>query len=576
MQYIAFALYCIIITVLFIIPQNDCLRDFFVKDDTMLTTAEDITPIIERFGYNRDNLIQILLEIKKEYSQISSFAMQIVAYSLGIEPAEVYSVVSFYPFLGEKTQGRFTIRLCRALSCEMVDKESIAEQLTKELGVSFGQTTPDGLFTLEWTHCLGACDQGPALLVNDRLYTHLTVGSVSKIIQDCLESAEETMDRSILFEKTIPTSHIEMLSFPTVEPWSGLKSVLNQSRQEIFNTFLIFQKHFGEKFISLLNDKERTENRIKYIVCNTDEGGPGSFKDRIILFHYASLMIEGMIISGYVSGISKGIIYLKGQYVYLQTYLEDLLNDCRQKNLLGNNILNKAGFNFDLEIRLGAGSFIGKEESALIKALEGKRSEPGDASSPFYFINNAENYIWLVKAFAKIADRFNNIKFDPSVVTKLFSVSGDCMRPGIYEFPLGISVSSLLDIVGGTKASGIYIGGVTGKYISAKDFGHKISIEDIPTGGTVIVFGQGRNMVGVAKNLLGFFVEESCGQCTPCREGVPKLLEGVNSNRVSRSRYYLSDLKNLSDSIKISSKCSLGQSAPNIFLSVMKDERFIY
>jgi [NiFe] hydrogenase diaphorase moiety large subunit len=459
----------------------------------------------------------------------------------------------------------------------MVDKESIAEQLTKELGISFGQTTPDGLFTLERTSCLGACDQGPALLVNDRLYTHLTVSSVSKIIQDCLVSVEETADLCTLLEKTIPTSHIEMLSFPTAEPWSGLKSILGQSHQEIFNTFSMFQKHFGEKFISLLNNKTGyPENGIKYIVCNTDEGGPGSFKDRVILFQYASLMIEGMVISGYVSGVPKGIIYLRGQYVYLQPYLKNLLNDCRQQNLLGNDILSKAGFNFDIEIFLGAGSYIGKEEGALVNALEGKRSEPGDVFSSFYFVNNIENYAWLAKVFTKVAERFNNIKFDPSVVTKVFSVSGDCTCPGVYEFPLGISISLLLNIVGGANASGVYLGGVTGKYIAARDFGHKIIIEDIPTGGTVVVFGQGRNMVGVAKNLLGFFVEESCGQCTPCREGVPKLLEGLNSKRASRSRYYLSDLKNLSDSIKISSKCSLGQSAPNIFLSVMKDERFIY
>jgi len=146
---------------------------------------EDIASMAERLGKDRSNLIPVLQAVQKKYSRISDFAMQVAADVFGIHPAEVYGVVSFYSFLEEKPLGKFTVRLCRTISCDMQGKDKVARQLENDLGISFGQTTQDGRFTLEWANCLGMCDQGPALLVNDKIYTRVTAASAHEIIQAC-------------------------------------------------------------------------------------------------------------------------------------------------------------------------------------------------------------------------------------------------------------------------------------------------------------------------------------------------------------------------------------------------------
>ncbi|NMB54108.1 MAG: hypothetical protein GYA15_05355 [Leptolinea sp.] len=538
----------------------------------MITTEERISSITRRFNADRSNLIQILQEVKKEESQISSSAMQIIASNLGMEPAEVYSVVTFYPFLGEQKQGRYTIRLCRTLSCHMKDKDGIAEQLSNELGISFGQTTSDGLFSLEWTGCLGACDQGPALLVNDNLYTHLSVGSVKQIIHKYRElAAEKEKSPHDQPGKVITPGYINLQSFPNYEPWKGIKSLIRKSPVEIAHDLSLSDGIFTSELKSLLDEAKKGKAEFKYIVCNSDESGPGSFKDRFLLSNYADLMIEGMLICGYISGASKGIIYLRGQYADLQNHLHRVLVDCRQKNYLGHEVFGLAGFNFDIEIRMGAGGYIGKNDGALINVLNGQRTEPAVISRA-HFITTIEDFIRVSCSSEKGKKTQNQIS-KPSFSSKVFSVSGDCTRPGIYELPLGISITSLLEIVGGKNANGVLLGGVTGKYIAAEDFELPVMQESVNTGATVVVIGPDRNMIEIAKNLLEFFIEESCGQCTPCREGVPKLLEGLKSRQISTSRYYLLDLCELSECIKLTSKCNIGRSAPDIFLSVMKKKR---
>ena len=155
----------------------------------LMTERERITSEIknlaDRLGHNRTSMLPILQDVKRTYHRIDSFAMQVIADELGIHPVEVYSVASFYAFLGERVQGKFVIRLCRTISCDMQDKDRVARQLENDLGIPFGQTTPDGKFTLEWANCMGMCDQGPALLVNERIFTRVTPEKVHEILQEC-------------------------------------------------------------------------------------------------------------------------------------------------------------------------------------------------------------------------------------------------------------------------------------------------------------------------------------------------------------------------------------------------------
>jgi [NiFe] hydrogenase diaphorase moiety large subunit len=187
-------------------------------------------------------------------------------------------------------------------------------------------------------------------------------------------------------------------------------------------------------------------------------------------------------------------------------------------------------------------------------------------------VNNVETFLWATCILAKGADWFKKIGTEKSSGLKIFSVSGDCDKPGVYEFPMGITVGELLDKIGGKNAKAVQIGGASGICIPADEFERKIAYEDVATGGSIIVFGPGRDMLGVAKNFMEFFVEESCGQCTPCREGNAKLLEGIELLEKGKcSMRRLNDLIKLGETMQLASKCGLGQSSPNAFLSIVKN-----
>ncbi len=319
----------------------------------------------------------------------------------------------------------------------------------------------------------------------------------------------------------------------------------------------------------------------KYVVCNADEGEPGTFKDRVILMEHADLVFEGMTIAGYAIGAAEGILYLRAEYAYLVKALEGVLAKRRAAKLLGKGVLGKTGFDFDIRLQMGAGAYVCGEETALIESLEGHRGEPRNRP-PFpvdtgfehrpTVVNNVETLAWVACVFAKGAAWFKGFGTEKSVGLKLFSVSGDCANPGVYEFPLGITVSALLEKVGGTGAKAVQIGGASGHCLPASEFGRKIAYEDISTGGSIIVFGAQRDMLHVAKNFLEFFVEESCGQCTPCRDGNAKLLAGVEKlEEGCCSMQYLKELCALGETMQLASKCGLGQSSPNAFLSIVKN-----
>lgn len=318
----------------------------------------------------------------------------------------------------------------------------------------------------------------------------------------------------------------------------------------------------------------------KYVVCNADEGEPGTFKDRVILSDYADLVFEGMTIAAYVLGARTGIIYLRAEYAYLRPQLEAVLQRRRQEHLLGKSIGGREGFDFDIQIHMGSGAYVCGEETALIESLEGQRGEPRNRP-PFpidtgylghpTIVNNVETFAWGVTILTRGAAWFRSYGTAKSTGHKLFSISGDCRRPGVYEFPMGITVAELLEKVGGEGAKAVQVGGASGQCVPASQFDRTIAYEAVPTGGSVIVFGPQRDMLKVAGNFLDFFIDESCGQCTPCREGTPQLRRGVAMlQRGTCSMDHLRELCSLGRTMQLASKCGLGQSAPNAFLSIIE------
>ncbi|MBA4251292.1 MAG: iron hydrogenase [Chlorobiaceae bacterium] len=324
-----------------------------------------------------------------------------------------------------------------------------------------------------------------------------------------------------------------------------------------------------------------SKSDAKYLICNADEGEPGTFKDRVLLLEYPELVFDAMIVGGFTIGATIGIVYLRGEYEYMLKSLLDYLDQMRKDNLLGNNILGNTNFSFDIQIKLGSGAYICGEETALIESLEGNRGEarnrpPYPVNSGFLgkptVVNNVETLASIAHIVTKGGEWFKKLGTDKSSGSKLFSVSGDCESPGVYELPFGTSLEELLKIVGAQNTKAIQVGGASGICIPKSQFKRKLSFEDAATGGSIMIFNESRNMLHVLKNFMEFFVEESCGQCTPCRAGNMKLLEGVEMIENGDYKFsYISKLKDLGKTMQVASKCGLGQSSSNAFISILEN-----
>jgi [NiFe] hydrogenase diaphorase moiety large subunit len=276
-------------------------------------------------------------------------------------------------------------------------------------------------------------------------------------------------------------------------------------------------------------------------------------------------------------GATQAILYLRGEYTYLTGSVEQAMK------WLGQALAARGLPPFPIELHMGSGAYVCGEETALIESLEGRRGEarnrpPYPVVAGFHnhptAVNNVETFCWVPAILFRGTDWFRDFGTAQSTGLKLFSVSGDCDHPGIYELPLGTTVQELLSLVGGQRAKAVQIGGAAGRCVPAVDFDSPLSYEGLSTGGSVIVFRPERDMLEVAENFLTFFCDESCGQCTPCRNGTAQLLEGIKRLQAGNcSSEELLRLCHLGATIQAASKCGLGQSSPNAFLSIVKSFR---
>jgi [NiFe] hydrogenase diaphorase moiety large subunit len=549
----------------------------------MLLTEQEktkafISRVAERHAHQSSALIPILQAVQAEYGHVSEFAMQYVGDLLGIHSAKIYSVATFYQFINTKPKGKFIIRLSRDMSSIMKGAKVIARQLENDLGIKFGETTPDGMFTLEWTSCIGMNYQAPAMMVNNEVFSNLTPQRVHRILEECSEGLRSRRPAV----GNVGDTFTNALTYSSHQANAGLKKALALSPSDVIAevTASDIRGRGGAGFPTGTKWKlaAAAGNDTKYVICNADEGEPGTFKDRIILTHHADLVFEGMTIAAYAIGAREGIIYLRAEYTHIRTQLEEIIAARREAHLLGDDILGKAGFTFDIQIRMGAGAYVCGEETALLESLEGRRSEP--RNRPPYpveagyngkptVVNNVETLASVSIILDRGSKWFTSMGTERSKGFKLFSVSGDCTRPGVYELPWGISVEALLELVGGEGAKAVQVGGYSGYLVPPSEFRRKLAYEDLGLGGSVIVYGPKRDLLEVAENYLEFFVEESCGQCTPCRDGNPKLLEGVRLLlKGTCSTRYLNELISLGETIERASKCGLGQSSPKVLLAV--------
>jgi [NiFe] hydrogenase diaphorase moiety large subunit len=326
----------------------------------------------------------------------------------------------------------------------------------------------------------------------------------------------------------------------------------------------------------------------KYIICNADEGEPGTFKDREILVRVPEKVLTGMVVCGRVIGAKQGFIYLRGEYKFLLPQIQAVIDEFHL-------MLDRMGLPFRIAVFMGSGAYICGEESALFESMQGDRGEPRN-KPPFptsvgfrncpTVINNVETLAHTYSIFKYGADKFRDLGVQDSRGSKVFSVSGDTPTPGIYELEFGMTLQRFVEDFGDGDAKAVQVGGASGFCVPRKKFERtvigyqgKLTGTSLPTGGSMMIFNSSRSMYNVLHNYLEFFVEESCGQCTPCRVGTQQLLHGIEAvKRGDMPSGYLDKLLALAEAMRISAKCGLGQSVGNSFSSIVENfrEEMIY
>ncbi len=554
--------------------------------------AEDykkvIDDIVAQFGKDRSRLMDIVRALHARLGYLSEDAIGCVAKALGVHWVEVRDMATFYAFFSRSPRGKYTIRLCRAVVERMKGADLVANALERACGVQFGATSEDGLFTLEYAPCIGMSDQPPSALINGIPVTSLCPADIPELV-DKLRKGAHPM--------TLAQAEVDLnlrkpgpVIFSPMERGAAIRKAVNMTPDEVIGEInkARLRGRGGAGFPTAMKWGfcRKAEGSAHYVVCNGDEGEPGTFKDRAVLAEQADLVFEGMTVAGFAIGAEEGILYLRGEYEYLQPHIEQVLAKRRNLGMLGKNICGREGFNFDIRVQMGAGAYICGEESALIESLEGKRGAPRDRP-PFPVqrgykdqptsVNNIETLCCAARILEKGAEWFQSMGTKDSTGTKLLSVSGDCEQAGVYEIEYGITVDALLQMVGADDAQAVQVGGPSGQCLAPKDFGRTISFEDLPTGGSVIVFGPNRDVLEYMHQFIEFFVEESCGWCAPCRVGttlMKTMFEKVLAGNATRAD--MAKLKELGTTVKMMSRCGLGQTAANPILTTMQNLSKLY
>lgn len=565
-----------------------------------MSIADGVKEIVSKYKSDRSEMMNILTEVMDKYFEINDESIAVIADSLKISKAEVKGVVSFYHFFSEKPVGRYAVYLNNSAVSMMKGCADIAKAFEKETGCKFGEVTSDGSISLHYTADIGMNDQEPAALINGTVFTSLTPEKVRSIVKD-MKAGKNVKDMVVetgdgkngspLVKSMVKNNIIKKgaVIFAPFESGSAVKKAVAMLPEDVIEEVKKsnLRGRGGAGFPTGMKWEftRKSAGDKKYIVCNADEGEPGTFKDRVILTEIPEMLFEGMAVAGYAIGADEGILYLRAEYRYLKDYLESVLADLHKNGVLGNNIAGK-GFNFDIKIKTGAGAYVCGEESALIESAEGKRGEPRNRP-PFpaqrgYMgkptsVNNVETFCAAARIMVEGGDWFAKMGTAQSKGTKLLSVSGDCEKPGIYEVEFGTTVQTLLEECGGRDAQAVQVGGPSGVCIDKSKYGERICYEGLATGGSIIVIGKNRDVLDVVRNFMHFFEDESCGWCTPCRAGNKLIIEKfekiASGNGTSAD---LTELEQLCTTVKSMSRCGLGQTSPNPVATTIKNFRSIY
>ena len=509
------------------------------------------------------------------------------------------------------------VLICGDTGC----RSSKSDEIEMEIRDALKEAKAEEKIDVVRVGCFGLCEAGPIAVVypGGKFYAYLKEGDGKRIVEEDLlgdktideliypESLSDDILKSIYDvsfytkQKKIAHKNCGVINPDSIEEYIaldgylGLHKALNEmSPQDVIDEIKEsgLRGRGGGGFPTGLKWQftKDAEGSPKYVLCNADEGDPGAFMDRSILEGDPYSVIEAMTIAGYAIGANYGFIYIRAEYPSAVEKLESSIEKAKELGLLGNNIMG-TDFSFDLELRLGAGAFVCGEEMALIESIEGKRGIPRN-KPPFpaneglwgkpTLINNVETYANIAQIIYKGSDWFANIGTEKSHGTKVFTLGGNIKRTGIIEVPMGTTLRDIIyeiggGIIGDKEFKAVQTGGPSGGCITKDyldtpiDYDNLTALGSMMGSGGMIVMDDSTCMVDIARFFLEFTVDESCGKCTPCREGTKRMLEILE--KIVAGKGTLEDidtLENLGNMIKISSLCGLGQSAPNPVLSTLR------
>jgi len=540
-------------------------------------------------------LLPALHAAQSIYSYLPQDVVAEISRTLKVPLANVYGVIDFYAMFYPEPVGKTVIRVCNDPPCSVKGGAQVLDSVCRHLAVAPGEITSDGAYTVERSPCLGLCEHAPAVLAGETAIGRANPSNAEEITQGIGQAPHGVVggDIRVLTANCGKGRPASLKEYELTRGYAALRKALAMDPEaviaEVKDSGLVGRGGAAFPTGVKWEGAFKAGGEPKYVVCNADESEPGTFKDRVLMEEDPHRTIEGMIIAAYAIGAKRGYFYIRGEYPYGHKVISAAIEEARGAGYLGENILDSR-FDFDIEMRMGAGAYICGEETALFESIEGKRGFPR-VKPPFpttfglfgkpTVINNVETFCNVPLIIAKGAGEYRRYGTETSPGPKLFCVSGDVARPGLYEVPFGVTLRHLLeDLAGGVSAGSlqaILFGGAAGAFATQENLDVKMTFEDLraqglPLGsGVVMVFNEQRDLRQVLKGLAHFFADESCGKCYPCQIGTQRQYELLS--RLAAGKYREGDVDRLTDvgwTMVDASLCGLGQTAATAVLSAIK------
>ncbi len=543
-------------------------------------------------GRGRDALLPMLFDCQSLYGWLPRQAQQVVSETLRVPLADVHGVIEFYTMFYNRPTAKKVVRLCDDLACSLAGAEAVIEEVGRQLNLEPGQTSSDRSVSFELVPCLGMCEQAPCGLVGERPAGHLAPESAGDFVAGRHPEPQAAASGELL----VTNSSVGAGQTPSLQEYLARQGyeALQKAMAMGPEGYIEFIERCGilgrGGAMFPLGRKWRftraAAGERKFVVVNGDESEPGTFKDRCFMEEDPHAVVEGATLAAYAVGAQKGWIFVRGEYPRAYRRLQQALIEAREAGFLGPGILDSE-FDFDIEIRRGAGAYVCGEETALFEAIEGKRGFPR-IRPPFptteglfgrpTAINNVETLVTARLATLIGSEEWLARGTADSPGTKLFCLSGDVSRPGLYEAPFGVTIREMIDraggVPGGREIRAILLGGAAGLFVDTSLLDMPLTYEDARANdvtlgsGVIMVFDDQADLRLALQQIGHFFAHESCGKCFPCQLGTQRQLEILEGGRIGPADKEA--LLDMGQAMTETSLCGLGQTASTAILSAMR------